>query len=609
MQGTLRRTSAIEVLYGLVAMLLSLVAIGAGYVLAWPLNLDIGSNDNAFVQDFGEPERGNAKTFRWTLSGSTLVIPQPPLNTATILALQIEDSRSVRPELPELLVRADGSDLARFTLAQNVPGTYIMLVPPAARPGRSLLVELQANTTRENMEGRALGVVLFGLSLTPVHGSPWLPSAWVALCAICLGAFMYLLARLVGAGPPRALLVVAGAAALVAIGVAARPAEVLPFIQRFAGMAATAGLGVALARLLAPIAPGASPSARLRVSGAHLPIYLALGAWMLLLYQVYMVWDGAEGIGPALWDVWIGGVTAAGLGLGLMVWSATGGRQLQPDERRARRANIAIIALGLAAGVHIGFSVWYAFTRQAPDFWILFKGVREWARGGSLYNLNDVMTNHFGKVFKVPPFYGMFFAPFVLSVGGEVLLLWHRVMNSVLLAGVALIWLRMWRLPARSSVGAALLIVLSFRPLFDTMSYGQIDLVLLFILTLTLWALREERDLLAGVLVALATLFKLYPVVLLAFFVIKRQWRGLWGFALGMLIFNGIAVAVMGWEMHRVYLTQVVPNIGGTTAWIENQTISGFLARLAAPPTDAAIFTGRGLRLLGTLISGLVGLA
>ncbi|NTW98039.1 MAG: DUF2029 domain-containing protein, partial [Oscillochloris sp.] len=42
---------------------------------------------------------------------------------------------------------------------------------------------------------------------------------------------------------------------------------------------------------------------------------------------------------------------------------------------------------------------------------------------------------------------------------------------------------------------------------------------------------------------------------------------------------------------------------------IENQTISGFLARLAAPPTDAAIFTGRGLRLLGTLISGLVGLA
>ncbi len=64
----------------------------------------------------------------------------------------------------------------------------------------------------------------------------------------------------------------------------------------------------------------------------------------------------------------------------------------------------------------------------------------------------------------------------------------------------------------------------------------------------------------------------------------------------------------MGWEMHRIYLTQVLPNIDGTTPWVENQTISAFFARLAAPPTDGEIFRGRSLALLGTLASGLAGL-
>jgi hypothetical protein len=62
----------------------------------------------------------------------------------------------------------------------------------------------------------------------------------------------------------------------------------------------------------------------------------------------------------------------------------------------------------------------------------------------------------------------------------------------------------------------------------------------------------------------------------------------------------------MGWEMHRIYLFQVVPHIGGTTSWVENQTISGFVARLLDSPREADIFADSALRLLGTAISGMV---
>ena len=115
-------------------------------------------------------------------------------------------------------------------------------------------------------------------------------------------------------------------------------------------------------------------------------------------------------------------------------------------------------------------------------------------------------------------------------------------------------------------------------------------------------------DILAGALIALGALFKVYPVILLAFFVIKRRWYGLLGFTLGMLIYNGLALAIVGWEMHRVYLFEVLPNIGGTTSWVENQTISGFLARLSDAPFDAHLFENRPLALLGTMLSGLLSL-
>jgi Glycosyltransferase family 87 len=120
--------------------------------------------------------------------------------------------------------------------------------------------------------------------------------------------------------------------------------------------------------------------------------------------------------------------------------------------------------------------------------------------------------------------------------------------------------------------------------------------------------MRNDRDGLAGALIALGVLFKVYPVILLAFFVLKGRWRGLLGFTLGMLAYNGVAVAVMGWEMHRQYLFEVIPRIGGTTSWVENQTISGFMARFVDTPYDAHIFANRPISLLATAISGLLSL-
>lgn len=597
----------------LLAAASALLLLWVAYVAAWPLVIDVGGNDNQFARGFHEPQQADGRSYRWTDGDSTLLIPRPPVGAAGILRLELLDGQPQRAG--PLVVHLDIDDVAltELVLHDNLRRSYALLLAPGASSGRALAVRLQSDAPLVVGDGRNLGVVVFGAGLAPLQSLIYLPSIWLALWAAALGGLTYAATRALGVGRVVAAGGAAGGAALVALGIVLRPLEVLPFLPRFAGMGGVAVLGIVIARLLVPpvlVLPDqrAGRPGPL-VPGAYLAIHMGIAYWMLVLYQQVMIWDGATGIGALSWTVGVGLALALAFGVGLPLWWMLRGRHLPLVAGRTRLAQIALVLLALAAATHIAFSLWYAFTRQAPDFWIIFRGARAWMRGGSLYDLEAVALNHFGHVFKVPPFYGMLFVPLVRYFDGLSVLFAHRVLNVLLLVATALIWLRMWRIPLCSLAAAALLIVFNFRPLVDTIAFGQIDLVLLFLLTAALWALRAEHDSVAGALVALGTLFKLYPVVLLAFFVLKRRWAGLWGFALGMLVFNGIALAVMGWELHRVYLFEVLPRIGGTTSWVENQTIAGFVARLVASPTSATIFQDQGLRLLGTAISALVVLA
>jgi hypothetical protein len=595
-------------------MLAALVLLVLGGSRAWPLVLDVGGRDARFVGGFHETEHFGSMDVRWTTEDAELALPRPPGDGPAILTLRLLNSRPADQPDPQVALSADGRDLGQLTVIRKLDAArhYRVLIPGGAGLGWATRFRLQMAPFSLPNDPRPLGVVVDRAVLEPL-GPAWPPSLWLALCALALGLTAYALPRMLGASPLLALALAAGLAGLLAAGVAARPLEVLPFLQRIPALLGLGCLGLALARRLTrTLAPepadraaqnGRGPSAAApgSVGAEALPVYLAVAWWLGPLFQLVMTADGAVNVWPGIPTMWIGAGLAAAL---LLTQLPPLGARLSA---RGTRFSVVLALLAVAALLHLGYMIEFAFTRSGPDFWILFKGAREWARGGSLYDLQAIQTDHFGHVFKVPPFYGMLFVPFVFQDGLQILL-FHRILNTVLLGLTGLVWLRMWGLRPASALGAGLLILLNCRPFADTIAFGQIDLVLLLLLSLALWALRGERDLLAGALIALGTLFKIYPVLLLAFLVAKRQWRALGGFALGMLLYNGLAVAVMGWEMHRIYLFEVLPKIGGTTSWVENQTVSGFLARLVSPPTVADIFANRSLALLGTALSGALGL-
>jgi len=125
-----------------------------------------------------------------------------------------------------------------------------------------------------------------------------------------------------------------------------------------------------------------------------------------------------------------------------------------------------------------------------------------------------------------------------------------------------------------------LAIALLFQPAIDTLQYGQVDIVILAGVALAYLALRSGRPGWSGFPLAIATLLKLYPAVLVIYLALKREWRALVSFVVSLVALIVVSIPFLGLGPWSSYLTEVLPRSGGGTTWVENQSFVGFLGRL-----------------------------
>jgi hypothetical protein len=115
---------------------------------------------------------------------------------------------------------------------------------------------------------------------------------------------------------------------------------------------------------------------------------------------------------------------------------------------------------------------------------------------------------------------------------------------------------------------------------------GQLNLVLLLLLTGTWAADRIGRPLLAGTLLGTAAAVKLFPGFLLLYFLVRRDWRAVAAGAASFVLLGAITAGVLGIDAYRDYVGLVVPHVrGGESSWL-NSSLAGFWARLFDPATQ-----------------------
>jgi hypothetical protein len=134
----------------------------------------------------------------------------------------------------------------------------------------------------------------------------------------------------------------------------------------------------------------------------------------------------------------------------------------------------------------------------------------------------------------------------------------------------------------------ALAVLLSLRTILGDLTHGNVNLFILFLVVAALDAYRRGRDVLAGVVLALAIACKVTPALFVGYFLWKRAWCVLAGCALGLgLFFFAVPASVLGWGANVELLTSwarqmVTPYLAGGVVTPEhhNQSLPGLIARL-----------------------------
>ncbi|MDR7329757.1 glycosyltransferase 87 family protein [Corynebacterium guangdongense] len=238
----------------------------------------------------------------------------------------------------------------------------------------------------------------------------------------------------------------------------------------------------------------------------------------------------------------------------------------------------ALITLALAAGMV--FSLEPLGLRYHLDADVYRLGARELLADAHLYTAT-YLTRVGPLPFTYPPFAALIFLPLApLSDVGAGLVL--TLVNLALPAVLAYLVLRHLRV-ARPGAWTLLLlpVMLVAEPVWETVAFGQINLVLATLVLVDALVLAPRGSRWRGLLTGLAAGVKLTPLVFILVPLFRRDLRGGAGVLAGFLG-TGLLGALAAPQATREYLAGVLGDTGriGNAEYAANQSLAGVFARV-----------------------------
>ncbi len=131
-----------------------------------------------------------------------------------------------------------------------------------------------------------------------------------------------------------------------------------------------------------------------------------------------------------------------------------------------------------------------------------------------------------------------------------------------LILNLGFLGLTLWILHRVTSLPWRRVTLISFLcvfPLGVNFLLGQYYILVLLLISSAYYAFRLNHRFTSGLLLALAASLKLFPALFLLLFLWKRDWRSAAGLAVGLMGLSAASVIFFGFEVHRVFLIEVLP--------------------------------------------------
>jgi hypothetical protein len=223
----------------------------------------------------------------------------------------------------------------------------------------------------------------------------------------------------------------------------------------------------------------------------------------------------------------------------------------------------------LCAG--LGFVLWVrgiapAVSRLDTDFPNYLTAARIVADGGPAARLYDnawfqeqmrsyrIGNPQEGKFAPFPPPTALLLVPLARLQPLDAL----RVMTGISLLSLVCSIILLSRILRWRAAEAAAFVLLSGYAVHNALRFGQPYIVVSTSCILGYFAYRKGRPLLAGVCFGLFVPIKYFPIVILLYFLFRREWKVVLGGAAAATAVVLVSIGVLGWPVHQQFLTSVL---------------------------------------------------
>jgi alpha-1,2-mannosyltransferase len=255
------------------------------------------------------------------------------------------------------------------------------------------------------------------------------------------------------------------------------------------------------------------------------------------------------------------------------------------------------ISLAALAAVNLGVLAYFLLNFSGPgigflpyriDLDVYRIGGRVWLHGGNLYGSLPPTASGARLPFSYPPVAAVLLSPLSLlpaAVAGPLL--------TLLTAGLTALVVRVFLAAAWPSatawrtMGYVLPAALVLEPVRNTINYGQVNVLLMALVTVDCLVPGGRWP--RGALVGLAAAVKLTPAAFVLFFLLRRDYRAAGTAAASFCLITAAGFALAGRDSVR-YWTSVVFQGGrpGNPAYTANQSVEAVLTRAGLAPHSPA---------------------